>query len=67
MSELNFPNQKLQQYTKLSTEPGMTHCVPKIWNNKPIESELPDNGEEDDPQFPHSDGTYNTYSPKSAP
>ena len=32
MSELNFPNQKLQQYTKLSTEPGMTHWVPKIWN-----------------------------------
>ena len=32
MSELNFPNQKLQQYIKLSTEPGMAYCVPKIWN-----------------------------------
>ena len=32
MSELNFPSQKLQQYIKLSTEPGMAYCVPKIWN-----------------------------------
>jgi len=28
MSEENFPNQKLQQDTKLFTEPGMTHWIP---------------------------------------
>ena len=30
MSEENFPIQKLQQDTKLSTEPGMTHWIPYL-------------------------------------
>ena len=32
MLEENFPNQLLQQNTKLSTEPGMTHWIPKTCN-----------------------------------
>ena len=67
MSELNFPSQKLQQNTKLSTEPGMTIESQRSKAYKPTESELHDNEGGDDPQVLHSDGTYNTDSPKCAP
>ena len=32
MFEADFPNQLLQQDTKLATEPGMTHWIPKACN-----------------------------------
>ena len=32
MSKVDFPNQLLQQDTKLATEPGMTHWIPKACN-----------------------------------
>ena len=67
MSELNFPSQKLQQNTKLSTEPSMTIESQRSKAYKPTESELHDNEGGDDPQVLHSDGTYNTDSPKCAP
>ena len=41
MFEINFPSQKLQQYTKLSTEPSMTYRVPKSETYKPTKSEHP--------------------------
>ena len=59
MSKENFPSQKLQQDTKLSTEPSMTHWIPIPVTFVPTTSELQlqDSVGEDDPQEdPEADG-----------
>ena len=67
MSELNFPAKNSNNTSSFPQSLAWPIVSQRSETYKPTESELPDNGGEDDPQCPHSDGTYNTYSPKCAP